>query len=286
MNHQDTTNLPFSYLIEQQSTSYIMPAANLKSVGTIRDAKKWPSRDVRRDPDKLDCINFNLLSPFTIQKMINGREILRNLQKVSGVSSDTYSYQSGKIKNSSLKKGLNYYSLAIDKFLGNSLISRLMKMEFYSVAQMHQVLAPTASYGEGEWLDLSGLIAPKKAVDELLDAIERGTLKDIAALGRCFADIHWEYYDYEWTWAYKAIEEIYGVSLYDADPEKLAELICRWRNSVVSLDNLIYEDARKEFELSSMSDFDSDPFVQSVREHIKVKTELADTILSKLRTLS
>ena len=286
VNHQDTTNLPFSYLIEQQSTSYIMPAANLKSVGTIRDAKKWPSRDVRRDPDKLDCINFNLLSPFTIQKMINGREILRNLQKVSGVSSDTYSYQSGKIKNSSLKKGLNYYSLAIDKFLGNSLISRLMKMEFYSVAQMHQVLAPTASYGEGEWLDLSGLIAPKKAVDELLDAIERGTLKDIAALGRCFADIHWEYYDYEWTWAYKAIEEIYGVSLYDADPEKLAELICRWRNSVVSLDNLIYEDARKEFELSSMSDFDSDPFVQSVREHIKVKTELADTILSKLRTLS
>ena len=54
----------------------------------------------------------------------------------------------------------------------------------------------------------------------------------------------------------------------------------------MSLDNLIYEDARKEFELSSMSDFDSDPFVQSVREHIKVKTELADTILSKLRTLS
>lgn len=286
VHHQDTTDLPFSYLIEQQSTSYIMPGANLKSVGTIRDAKKWPSRDARRDPDKLDCINYNLLSPYTIQKMINGRVILKNLQKVSGELSDTYSYQSGKIKSSSLKKGYQYYSLAIDKFLGNSLISRLMGAEFYSVAQMHQALITTAPYGEGEWMDLSGLIAPKKAVDELLDAVENGTLRDITALGRCFADIHSEYYDYEWTWAYKAIEDIYGVTLYDADVEKLEELICRWRNSVVSLDNLIYEDARKEFELSTMSDFDSDPFVQSVREHIKVKTELADKVLSKLRSLS
>lgn len=286
VHHQDTTDLPFSYLIEQQSTSYIMPGANLKSVGTIRDAKKWPSRDARRDPDKLDCINYNLLSPYTIQKMINGRVILKNLQKVSGELSDTYSYQSGKIKSSSLKKGYQYYSLAIDKFLGNSLISRLMGAEFYSIAQMHQALITTAPYGEGEWMDLSGLIAPKKAVDELLDAVENGTLRDITALGRCFADIHSEYYDYEWTWAYKAIEDIYGVTLYDADVEKLEELICRWRNSVVSLDNLIYEDARKEFELSTMSDFDSDPFVQSVREHIKVKTELADKVLSKLRSLS
>ena len=83
-----------------------------------------------------------------------------------------------------------------------------------------------------------------------------------------------------------AIKDIYGVNLYEAELEKIVELICRWRNSVVALDNLIYEDARKEYELSTMSDFDSDPFVRSVREHIKVKTELADTILSKLRAIN
>ena len=77
VSHQDTSNLPFSYLIENQNTSYIFPGVNLKSVGTIRDAQKWPRRDRRTDPDRLDCINYNLLSPYTIQKMLNGREKFR-----------------------------------------------------------------------------------------------------------------------------------------------------------------------------------------------------------------
>ena len=284
--HQDTTDLPFSYLIEQQSTSYIMPGANLKSVGTIRDAKKWPARDARRDPDKLDCINYNLLSPYTIHKMLRGMDILKNLQKVSGDTSDSYTYQSGMIKRSSLKNGLRYYGLAVDKFLGNSLISRLMASDFVCASQMRDALRPTAAYGEGDWLDLAGLIAPQKAVSDLIDAIERGSLNDIAELNHCFADLHSQYYDFEWNWAYRVIEEYYGVSLDSVEPEKLVELICRWRSSVVALDNLIYEDARKEFSLTGMSDFESDPFVKSVRAHIDVKTNLADQVLSRLSSIS
>ena len=284
--HQDTTVLPFSYLIEQQSTSYIMPGANLKSVGTIRDAKKWPARDVRRDPDRLDSINYNLLSPYTIHKMLRGMDILKNLQKVSGDTSDSYTYQSGMIKKSSLKNGLRYYGLAVDKFLGNSLITRLMSSDFMGVSQMREALKPTAAYGEGDWMDLAGLIAPQKAVSDLLDAVERGTLNDVAELNHCFADLHSQYYDFEWNWAYRVIEEYYGVSLDSVEPEKLVELICRWRSSVVALDNLIYEDARKEFSLTGMSDFESDPFVKSVRAHIDAKTNLADQVLSRLDTIS
>ena len=284
--HQDTSDLPFSYLIEQQSTSYIMPGANLKSVGTIRDAKKWPARDARRDPDKLDSINYNLLSPYTIHKMLRGMDILKNLQKVSGDTSDSYTYQSGMIKRSSLKNGLRYYGLAIDKFLGNSLITRLMSSDFLGVSQMREALKPTAAYGEGDWMDLAGLIAPQKAVSDLLDAVERGTLNDVAELNHCFADLHSQYYDFEWNWAYRVIEEYYGVSLDSVEPEKLVELICRWRSSVVALDNLIYEDARKEFSLTGMSDFESDPFEKSVRAHIDAKTNLADQVLSRLDTIS
>lgn len=284
--HQDTSDLPFSYLIEQQSTSYIMPGANLKSVGTIRDAKKWPARDARRDPDRLDSINYNLLSPYTIHKMLRGMDILKNLQKVSGDTSDSYTYQSGMIKRSSLKNGLRYYGLAVDKFLGNSLITRLMSSDFLGVSQMREALKPTAAYGEGDWMDLAGLIAPQKAVSDLLDAVERGTLNDVAELNHCFADLHSQYYDFEWNWAYRVIEEYYGVSLDSVEPEKLVELICRWRSSVVSLDNLIYEDARKEFSLTGMSDFESDPFVKSVRAHIDAKTNLADQVLSRLSSIS
>lgn len=306
VSHQDTSDFPFSYLIEQQNTSYIMPGANLKSVGTIRDAKKWPVRDRRAEGDRLDQINYNLLSPYVIQKMLNGVRILKELQTVSGENSDSYAYQSGKIKRSSLLNGLRYYGMAIDKFLGNSLISRIMKSEFSDIDDLRQALVPRSAYGEGDWVDIAGMIAPKKAVSSLLEDIQNGVLADVNDVNARFAEIHSNYYDYEWKWAYKVIEEYYGVNLNTITADKLCELIGRWKSSVVGLDNLVYDDARKEFSLNAMTSFgadgdekvrqedfmqvrgslfESNPFVMSVLEHIRVKSELGDTVLHQLRSL-
>lgn len=282
VSHQDTSDLPFSYLIEQQSTTYIMPGANLKSVGTIRDAKKWPMRDARKDPERLDCVNCNLLSPYTIQKMLNGVAILEKLKQNFGELAETYDYQGGRIKRSSLEKGLQYYGYAIDKFLGNSLITRIMNSDFFSVRQLRRALTPDKEYGDGKWTDLAGMIAPEKAVEDVLAAIENGRITDVKMLGRLFADLHSNYYNYEWKWAFYMIQEYYGLSLESVTVEKLSELIIRWRSSVIALDNLIYEDARKEFTLAGLSGFDDDPFVKSVREHIADKTNLADKALKKI----
>ena len=306
VSHQDTSDLPFSYLIEQQSTSYIMPGANLKSVGTIRDAKKWPQRDRRQDPDRIDSINYNLLSPYTIQKMIKGVGVLKELQRVSGLTSDTYSYQSGKIRSSSLVNGLKYYGYAIDKFFGNSLITRIMGSEFSNLEELREAFVPRSAYGEGDWVDIAGMIVPKLAVSDLLDAIENGEITDVDSLNRRFAELHSEYYRFEWKWASKAMEDYYGMKLSEATVEELSGLVRRWKNSVVSLDQLIYEDARKEFSLSAMTSFgadgtvsereqdfmnvrgsffEADPFVQSVKEHIKDKSALGELTLSRLESL-
>ena len=306
VSHQDTSDLPFSYLIEQQNTSFIMPGANLKSVGTIRDAKKWPVREKRKDPQLLDQVNFNLLSPYTIQKMLNGISVLNDLQRISGVNSDAYTYQSGKIKRSSLKNGLKYYGMAIDKFLGNSLITRIMESEFSSIEELRAAFVPKSVYGEGDWVDMSGLIAPKDAVTALLDDIQSGAVADVATVNARFAHMHGQYYNYEWKWAYKVIQEYYQVDFATVTAEKLAELVTRWRDSVVGLDKMIYEDARKEFSLSMMTSFgadgdeqqrkedfmqvrgsffESDPFVTSVKDHIRIKSALGDTVLEKLGRL-
>jgi len=306
VSHQDTSDLPFSYLIEQQSTSYIMPGANLKSVGTIRDAKKWPQRDRRQDPDKMDCINYNLLSPYTIQKMLKGVGVLKELQRVSGLTSDTYSYQSGKIKSTSLVNGLKYYGYAIDKFFGNSLITRIMESDPSSLEELREAFVPRSAYGEGDWVDIAGMIVPKMAISDLLDAIENGEITDVDSLNRRFAELHSEYYRFEWKWASKAMEEYYGMKLSEATVEELSDLVRRWKSSVVSLDQLIYEDARKEFSLSAMTSFgadgtvsereldfmnvrgsffEADPFVRSVKEHIKDKSALGESTLEKLSRL-
>ncbi|MDO4827490.1 MAG: DUF4954 family protein [Bacteroidia bacterium] len=307
VSHQDTSSLPFSYLIENQGTSYIMPGANLKSVGTIRDAKKWPQRDGRRDPDKLDMINYNLLSPYTVRKMLKAIAILNDLQKTSGENSASYSYQSGVIKRTSLLKGLKLYGLAIDKFLGNSFISRLMSVEFDDMDGLREALKPESNTGLVHWVDLSGLIAPRSAVEKLMDRIQSGELESVDDITSGFAEIHGKYYDYEWTWAYRIIREYYGIDLSTAPAEEMLALVERWKNSVVTLDNMVYEDARKEFSLSAMtsfgadgneerrildfeqvrgSNFESNPFVASIREHIEVKSKLGEAASARIRSVA
>ena len=304
VTHQDTSNLPFSYLIEQQSTSYIVPGVNLKSVGTIRDAKKWPKRDGRKDPDRLDCINFNLLSPFTIGKMVRGTGILKDLMKVSGEISDTYSFQSAKIKNSALKKGIGYYEMAINKFLGNSLIKRLEGLSPATDEAVRERLRPDFSEGRGDWIDVSGMIAPKAEVEKLLDDIESGCITTMAEIHERFLFLHSHYYDFEWTWAHDMLESFYGIDLEQITREQVVTLVETWKSSVTGLDRLVYEDAKKEFSLSAMTgfgadgdneqknqdfmevrgcQFDSNPFVLETLDHIKRKTALGDELIGRLQ---
>lgn len=304
VNNQDTSNLPFSYLIEKQNTSFVVPGVNLKSVGTIRDAKKWPKRDGRKDPQRLDCINFNLLSPFTIEKMLKGRDILLDMRRVSGETSDTYSYQSAKITNSALKKGIGYYEMAINKFMGNSIIKRLEEIRFKSNEEIRARLRPDFPGGEGKWVDLSGMIAPKSEVDRLLDDIEKGIVTDADEINARFACMHSNYYNYEWTWAYGNIRRFYGIDPETITSSQVINIVEKWKDSVVSLDRLLYEDAKKEFSLSAMTSFgadgskeeknqdfeevrggqfESNPFVMEVLNHIKVKTALGDELIGRLR---
>ena len=303
--HPDLANLPFSYLIESCDKTFLIPGVNLKSVGTIRDAQKWPRRDARTDPHRLDQINYNLLSPYTIQKMINGRQILEELQRVAGMTSEIYSYQSAKIKASSLRKGIHYYDLAIHKFLGNSLIKRLEGLACTSIEAVRSALRPTTTIGLGDWVDLSGLLAPKAEVLRLVEAIESGAIHEVGEIHETLTDLHRRYYEYEWTWAYDKIKTYYGLDLEGATASEIAQLVERWRSSVVELDREVYADAKKEFSLSAMTGFgadgdevqqardfeevrgafDSNPYVSSILKHIEDKSALGQELLDRLAPL-
>ncbi len=305
VNHADTSNLPFSYLIEQANTTYLIPGVNLRSVGTIRDAQKWPKRDKRTDPNKLDFINYNLLSPYTIQKMFKGREILKDLRKVSGETSEIYSYQSAKIKNSSLNKGIKHYEIGIHKFLGNSIIKRLEGINFKSNEEIRARLKPDVEIGKGEWVDISGLIAPKSEIDKLLNGIENGEINRLRCINESFETMHKNYYTYEWTWAYEKIKEFYAIDPETITAEDIIFIVNAWKDAVVGLDKMVYEDARKEFSLSSMTgfgadgsrsemkmdfeqvrgDFESNTFVKAVLKHIEEKTNLGDELINRVSVL-
>jgi hypothetical protein len=300
--NSDTSDLPFSYLVESNDESILSPGVNLKSVGTIRDAQKWPKRDRRRDSDLLDVINYNLLSPFTIQKMWRGREILLSLQKTSGQKSEFYTFENTKIPKNALERGIQLYTIGIRKFLGNSLISRIEKGDCPTAEDLRKILRKGTEPGAGSWIDMAGLIAPQYLVEELLDNIGTGKLSSISQVEETFRQWHQAYYEMEWTWAYDKIEQEFGCSLDSISPEEVRSIVHTWRKAVVDLDEMLYEDARKEFRISAQTgfgtdggeaertkdfgevrgDFDQNPAVKAIREHIKIKSSLADTILGKL----
>lgn len=303
--HADTSNLPFSYLIEKDNTTYIAPGVNLRSVGTIRDAKKWPERDNRKDPNKLDFINFNLLSPYTIQKVFAGINLLKELQSTAGETSETYSFQSCIITNSSLKKGLSLYEIVVHKFLGNSLIKRLEGTEFKTNEEIRERLKPTRDTGLGEWVDISGLIAPKSEIDNLLCKIEDGEITKLKEINNVFRELHEDYYLNEWTWAWDKIQCYYGLSAETITAQDIIRIVEKWKESVVKLDELVYDDAKKEFSLSFKTGFGADgniqdqamdfeyvrgafeknPFVITTLKHIEEKRTLGDELIARIKNV-
>ncbi len=304
VNNVDTSDLPFSYLIEQQGVTYIVPGVNLKSVGTIRDVRKWPERDRRKNAVKLDQINFNHLSPFTVQKMFAGIDILEKLKEASGHRADNYGYKKAIIRNAALFKGIKYYQIAIAKFLGNSLISRIQDVDVSTDDALRAALRKDVSEGCGNWADIAGLIAPTSVIQTVCDDIVSGRIKDSVSLTQRFREIHANYYSYEWTWAYDAIGKFWNIDMSSITRAQAMDIVKQWKNAVVSLDKLISDDASKEFALTSMTGFgvdgdkstrdedfnavrggvfDDNQFVRDVLDHIERKSALGDRMINKLK---
>ncbi len=303
--NSDTSDLPFSYLIEHEDESVLAPGVNLRSVGTVRDARKWPKRDRRKDPKKLDHINFKLLSPYTIQKMIAGRDLLRKLKATTGHTSEYFIYHNVKIPRHSLDRGIELYQVGINKFLGNCVIKRLEKLHFRSVEELRVVLKPDISVGVGKWIDLAGMFAPEEEIKRLLNDLESGAVSSLGELEARFAAIHENYPRYEWAWAADVLQKELNKVIEQITATDLIDLTNRWKKAVLDLDQYLYEDTRKEFAVEAQTGFgldgdeetrcsdfaavrgtfEADGFVAEIRKHMAAKTELANDLLSRIEAL-
>ena len=303
--NSDTSDLPFSYLIEHEDESVLVPGVNLRSVGTVRDARKWPKRDRRKAPEKLDQINFRLLSPYTIQKMLNGCQLLANLKATSGETSEYFTYHSVKIRNSSADKGARLYKIGIDKFLGSCLIRRLEGKQFGQVSELHAALKPETAIGPGKWVDLAGLLAPDDIVQKMLSDIEEGRVGSLQQVEEMFKLMHVNYPAYEWAWAANILQQRLGKTLQNITPRDVIDVAWRWREAVIELDRMLHEDARKEFTATAQigygldgrqetrqgdfeqvrGTFEENDFVLEIEKHIAAKTALAEELIGRMEQL-
>ena len=301
----DTSDLPFSYLIENTDESFLAPGITLKSIGTIRDARKWPKRDRRQDEHLLDSIVFNLLSPYSVQKMIKGVHILENLKKTSGPSSEYFMYNSAKITNSALERGVKLYWLGITKFLGNGLVKKLEVSDYSTVEEMRQAIAAKGSEGAGEWSDMAGLMVPKEKIAWLVNEVEQGRIVSLDQLNQLYHEWKDNYFLWAWNWTVPRLKSEMGFDVETVSIDEVLAFVEQWKEAVVSLDKMMYEDASKEFTLKSQTGFGIDgeaetrlsdfgnvrgeftthPAVMDILDHIEKKSNLALKVRQKLSAI-
>jgi hypothetical protein len=306
-HHQnsDTSELPFSYLIEQQGESILIPAVNLKSVGTIRDTKKWRKRDKRKDLNKLDFINFELLTPYTVAKMLNGCKLLRNLKATGVETNDYFTYHGVKIKHDSLDKGLHLYEIGIDKFLGDCLVRCLMDKQFATAQQLREELKPETDIGPGKWIDLAGLFAPEETVTKFLEDIEGVSIKTLDETAAAFASAHQNYQAYEWAWAINVLQQQIGKTIDAITHKDIVNVINKWKSATIELDNMLLADTQKEFSETAQAGYgidgnfserkldfaavrgtlESNPVTAEIKQHIVEQSRLADELISRLQKI-
>ena len=245
MHHPDTRKLPFSYLIAYGDDMYLVPGRNLTTVGLYRDIRKWPKRDKRESRGKNSIVNFDWLSPFSVGGIMTAKRTLEALREVSGDVA-TYNFHDYVIKNSSLKKGIKYYDIALRIYMG-------------AVMKRHRLERPASSVGTGKWSDLSGLLIPLSEEQRIVAAIKDGSLCSIHDIREEFVRANDNYAEYRWAWSYRLICEYYGISeITEETAARVHEDYIQARRAWIAE---IRKDAQKEFELGDIDQSVLDDFM-------------------------
>ena len=239
MHHPNTRNLPFSYLIAGGDTMFLAPGRNITTVGLYRDIRKWPKRDVRPAGSQKSIVNFDWLSPFTVGEILRGKKILEDLREASGEDVSTYNYHEYVIKNSSLRKGIKYYDIALRIYMG-------------AVLKRHAPVEPTTTVGTGSWTDISGLLLPESEEQRIIDDIISGDIDTTEALTERFEQINAMYSEYRWAWSYRMIMDYYGfTSLTEENVERVKSDYITARRAWIAE---IKKDAAKEYKLGDVEE--------------------------------
>jgi len=302
----DTSDFPFSYISEEKGRSELTPAMNLFTVGTRRDIDKWPVRDRRRDQDKLDLIHFDLFSPYIVQRVINGINILNELAGRTDKKNEYVSYKGISIHRLLLKTTRKYYEMILKLYIGQEVVKRIQSVDHDSTLEdLREKLTVKVTDGTGKWIEICGLFSPAGKIDELVDSVKTGKIKSIDELNENLCTIYNNYDDYAWAWCSGLISKETGYQPEDIPVDSLVQIIADWKAYGIKLNNMIQKDAEKEFDTGSKTGFgidgdaetresdfqavrgvfDKNKFVVTLQKESKEIEEKADRLIGILQNL-
>jgi len=255
----DTSDLPFSFVDTEGGDSFVTPAMNLFTVGTRRDSAKWPARDRRKAPQKLDLVDFELFNPYIVGKIVRGVASLRDLYEKTPREREDVSYRGIKIKRLMLRTACKYYEMAVKIYLGEKVLSRLDGVaEKGDWSEVVSRLQPDGSEGTCDWVDLAGMFAPQDSVDSTIGEIENGAITSVADLASRLEAMHRDRPRLEWNWCARLLEHRLGNKVSAMTADQVKGILEDWKTNAVKLNRMILQDACKEFDEVSRIGFGID----------------------------
>ena len=255
----NTSDLPFSFINEKEGRSVCVPGMNMFTVGTRRDSMKWPARDGRKDPDKLDLIHFNLWSPLVIGKMIRGMAKLNEMARTAREGQEYLNFNGISVQLLLVKTACKYYEMAIKMFIGESLAKKLEShADLSRLTELRSLLFRESAGDLSAWLDINGLLVPEPMAEELVGHIVQGHIKTLDEVYTRLKGIHASYDAEEWKWCVKLIETRLHQSSETVSIDALKGLIEDWKTSALKFNNMVVQDALKEFDASTKLSFGID----------------------------
>lgn len=206
--HLNTAALPFSYIVERDGKSYIMPGINLRSVGTWRDDDKWHKRDNRpaKTMEPADAVVSNMLTPYTVGKIVKAMELLNRL-KENAVNGEIH-YNGCTIKTAAASMGLRLYRLAVSTFAAET-------------AGNSEADDTPVDFGYTDW---AGLPLPKNEAEQIISRIEAGRYS-LQQLHDELRKYETRYREYASRWARQHLD-LGNAEALEADRSTLLDTIC------------------------------------------------------------
>lgn len=244
--HPDVADLPFSYVIGQSRRTVVVPGVNLCTVGTWRDVGKWPRRDGRPHGVRRDLINYAFPNPYVVQRALRGRALLQHMLEEQAdaewLAGDGYV-----VKRAAAVSGIQYYDL----------LARLFVREMFN--SMPDVDAAEGT-GADEWMDVGGMLAPRREVDAVMEDVESGAIASSDELLLVLSQVHGDYRPHAADYARTVMQQLGGTMFVDqdywlAEAEQARE---RWLR-------MVRDDAEREFQLGDVDEDFLRAFLAEVR---------------------
>lgn len=159
---------------------------------------------------------------------------------------------------------------------------------------------------QGCQANVAGMLVPGDILHSMLEELKNGKTTSIDKLGRELKTIHEQYDEASWSWCIQLIQSQLQKRIEDITAQDFIKIILDWKENSLKLNNMILNDATKEFDVVSRIGFgingdelirdadfaavrgtyEKNKFVLEIKEEIAAIESRAETWTARIQNLS